>query len=357
MSCSNCNTSKKPNGCKNNGSCLTQRCNQKTTYDFLANINTKYNEKDPGVFEVSFKNGRKDFYKSKNLDFRIGEKVVVKTDTGFDIGMISLKGKLVSVQMKLYKKKNVDFHVLRKPSEKDIEFWMNFISKEDDILLQSRSIVRKLKLNMKISDVEFQADGKKVIFYYIADQRVDFRDLIKIFAKEFKSRIQMFQIGVRQESAKIGGIGDCGRELCCSTWIKDFRSVNINAARYQQLSLNPEKLSGQCGKLKCCLNYELDTYLLELKKFPDFKIKLKSNEGMWNFQKVDIFSGKMWYSFEESVSNLIELDQKKVHQIIKKNEKGRKVIMLNFISKKETKKNYHDFQDHDKIDRFDNIKI
>jgi len=357
MSCNSCKTSKHPTGCRNNGKCLTERCNQKTTYDFLANINPKHDKKVPLLIEVSFKNGRKDFYRSSKLDLRIGEKVVVRTDNGFDLGMISLKGELVSVQMKLYKKKTIDLEVLRKASEKDIQNWLKYIKQEDEILFKARNILRSLKLNMKISDVECQGDGKKITFYYIANKRIDFRELIKIFAKEFKSRIQMCQIGVRQESAKVGGIGDCGRELCCSTWLKDFRSVNISAARYQQLSLNPEKLSGQCGKLKCCLNYELDMYLLELKSFPDFKIKLQSQQGVWFFQKADIFSKKLMYSLEQNFNNTIELNVKKVTQIIEKNQQGKKVNMSRFLLKTRKQDNYSTVDDHDKIDRFDNIKI
>ncbi len=357
MSCNNCGTSKTPKGCRNNGNCLSKRCSQKTTYDFLANINPKYDKKEPMLIEVSFKNGRKDFFQSKNKDLRIGQKVVVKTDNGIDLGMISLKGELVSVQMKLYNKKNIGFDILRKATEDDIEKWLKYINQEDSILFKTRDIVKDLKLDMKISDVEYQADGKKITFYYLAEKRIDFRTLIKVLAKEFKSRIQMFQIGSRQESAKIGGIGACGRELCCSTWIKDFRVVSINTARYQQLSLNPEKLTGQCGKLKCCLNYELDTYLIELKKFPDFKIKLKSQEGVWFFQKADIFSRKLVYSLESNSNNLIELDLKKVHYIIAKNKANEKVNMFSFnMNKKDQEKHSPIDEFHDKIDRFDNIK-
>ena len=356
MSCSNCSTSAPPKGCRSHGRCLTNRCNQKTTYDLLANINTNYNKKAPILIEVSFKNGRKDFFQSKNIDLRIGQKVIVKTNNGIDLGMISLKGKLVSIQMKLYNKKNIDFDILRKATDQDIEKWLKYINLEDKILFKARDIVKKLKLNMKISDVECQADGKKITFYYLANQRIDFRTLIKFLAKEFKSRIQMFQIGARQESAKIGGIGDCGRELCCSTWLKDFRAVNITAARYQQLSLNPEKLTGQCGKLKCCLNYELDMYLTELKKLPDFKIKLKSQEGIWVFQKVDIFSRKLFYTLENNSNNLIELDVKKVHEIISKNKQNNIVNMSFLYMKKKTQQNNIQVEFHDKIDRFDNIK-
>jgi len=356
MSCNNCSAPALPKGCRNNGHCLTKRCNQKTTYDLLANINKEYDKEGPILIEVSFKNGRKDFFQSEKKDLRIGQKVVVKTDNGTDIGMISLKGKLVSVQMKLYNKKNIDFEILRKATDQDIEKWLKYIILEDKILFKARDIAKSLKLNMKISDVEYQADGRKITFYYTSNQRVDFRTLIKFLSKEFKSRIQMFQIGARQESAKIGGIGDCGRELCCSTWLKDFRAVNITAARYQKLSLNPEKLTGQCGKLKCCLNYELDMYLTELKKFPDFKIKLKSQEGIWVFQKVDIFSRRLFYSLDNDPNNVIELDEKKAHEIISKNKQNKKVKMPLLSMNKKNQKNNIQVDFYDKIDRFDNIK-
>ena len=353
MGCSSCNTSNLPNGCKSNGYCLTQRCNQKTTLDLLSNIN-KVNSTKNKLVEVSFKNGRKSFYKSNNLELKIGQKVVVETENGFDIGMLSLRGELVTIQMKLYKKKEASFKIIRVANQKDINTWQKFIKKEDEILLKSRSITKTLQLNMKISDIEFQADGQKINFYYLANTRVDFRELIKILAKEFKSRIQMVQIGTRQESAKIGGIGDCGRELCCSTWIKDFRAVNISAARYQQLSINPEKLTGKCGKLKCCLNYELDSYLQELKKFPDFKLKLFSEEGTWVFQKADIFSNKLYYYMEGNFNNQIELDLKIVNKIISSNKNGINISISSILN---AKKNQNQVEIHDKIDRFDNIHI
>lgn len=353
MGCSSCNTSNLPNGCKSNGYCLTQRCNQKTTLDLLSNIN-KVNSTKNKLVEVSFKNGRKSFYKSNNLELKIGQKVVVETENGFDIGMLSLRGELVTIQMKLYKKKEASFKIIRVANQKDINTWQKFIKKEDEILLKSRSITKTLQLNMKISDIEFQADGQKINFYYLANTRVDFRELIKILAKEFKSRIQMVQIGTRQESAKIGGIGDCGRELCCSTWIKDFRAVNITAARYQQLSINPEKLTGKCGKLKCCLNYELDSYLQELKKFPDFKLKLFSEEGTWVFQKADIFSNKLYYYMEGNFNNQIELDLKIVNKIISSNKNGINISISSILN---AKKNQNQVEIHDKIDRFDNIHI
>lgn len=353
MGCSSCNTSNLPNGCKSNGYCLTQRCNQKTTLDLLSNIN-KVNSTKNKLVEVSFKNGRKSFYKSNNLELKIGQKVVVEAENGFDIGMISLSGELVAIQMKLYKKKEASFKIIRVANQKDINSWLKFIKEENEILLKSRSITKTLQLNMKISDIEFQADGQKINFYYLANTRVDFRELIKILAKEFKSRIQMVQIGTRQESAKIGGIGDCGRELCCSTWIKDFRAVNISAARYQQLSINPDKLTGKCGKLKCCLNYELDSYLQELKKFPDFKLKLFSEEGTWVFQKADIFSNKLYYYMEGNFNNQIELDLKIVNKIISSNKNGINISISSILN---AKKNQNQVEIHDKIDRFDNIHI
>ena len=353
MGCSSCNSSNIPNGCKSNGYCLTQRCNQKTTLDLLSNINNSRSTKNKLV-EVSFKNGRKSFYKSNNLELKIGQKVVVEAENGFDIGMISLRGELVTIQMKLYKQKEASFKIIRVANQKDINTWLKFIKEEDEILLKSRFITKTLQLNMKISDIEFQADGQKINFYYLANTRVDFRELIKILAKEFKSRIQMVQIGARQESAKIGGIGDCGRELCCSTWIKDFRAVNISAARYQQLSINPEKLTGKCGKLKCCLNYELDSYLQELKKFPDFKLKLFSEEGTWVFQKADIFSNKLYYYMEGNSNNQIELDLKIVNKIISSNKNGKNISISSILK---AKKNQNQVEIHDKIDRFDNIHI
>ena len=353
MGCSSCNTSNLPNGCKSNGYCLTQRCNQKTTLDLLSNIN-KVNSTKNKLVEVSFKNGRKSFYKSNNLELKIGQKVVVEAENGFDIGMISLRGELVTIQMKLYKKKEASFKIIRVANQKDINTWLKFIKEEEEILLKSRSITKTLQLNMKISDIEFQADGQKINFYYLANTRVDFRELIKILAKEFKSRIQMVQIGTRQESAKIGGVGDCGRELCCSTWIKDFRAVSISAARYQQLSINPEKLTGKCGKLKCCLNYELDSYLQELKKFPDFKLKLFSEEGTWVFQKADIFSNKLYYYMEGNFNNQIELDLKIVNKIISSNKNGINISISSILN---AKKNQNQVEIHDKIDRFDNIHI
>ena len=306
---------------------------------------------------MSFKNGRKEYYKNSSLDLKMGDKVVIEEKKGFDVGVISLKGELVSVQRKLYRKEISELKILRKATQKDIEIWGKNINKENNTLLSARPIVKKLKLSMKISDVEYQADGKKITFYYIADQRVDFRELIQVLAKKFSSRIQMCQMGVRQESARIGGIGDCGRELCCSTWIKDFRSVNISAARYQQLSLNPEKLTGQCGKLKCCLNYELDMYLSELKKFPDLKSKLIFTEGAWQLQKIDIFSKKLWYSPEKDTNKVIEINLQKAHYIIKQNEKGKTVKLESLLLKKPEKTYYNKLLEEDNITRFDKINI
>lgn len=357
MSCRNCHNSKMPKGCKNNGLCLSGRCNQKTTFDFLANIDVPNNKQGHSFFELSFKNGRKEYYKNSSLDLKMGDKVVIEEKKGFDVGVISLKGELVSVQRKLYRKEISELKILRKATQKDIEIWGKNINKENNTLLSARPIVKKLKLSMKISDVEYQADGKKITFYYIADQRVDFRELIQVLAKKFSSRIQMCQMGVRQESARIGGIGDCGRELCCSTWIKDFRSVNISAARYQQLSLNPEKLTGQCGKLKCCLNYELDMYLSELKKFPDLKSKLIFTEGAWQLQKIDIFSKKLWYSPEKDTNKVIEINLQKAHYIIKQNEKGKTVKLESLLLKKPEKTYYNKLLEEDNITRFDKINI
>jgi cell fate regulator YaaT (PSP1 superfamily) len=238
---------------------------------------------------------------------------------------------LVRVQMKK-KKENPNPEVLpkiyRKASQKDIDIWQKVRDKEADVQKHSREIAIRLGLQMKISDVEFQGDASKVVFYYTAEERVDFRDLIKEFAKTFSTRIEMKQVGFRQEAARLGGIGSCGRELCCSTWLTDFRSVNTSAARYQQLSLNPQKLAGQCGKLKCCLNYELDTYLDALDGFPKSEVKLATEKGMAVCQKTDIFKGQLWYSYENNGMNWHQLSLEKVNEIIEINKKGEKVASL-----------------------------
>lgn len=331
MGCSTCtnNTNGSPAGCRSNGSCGNGGCNKLTVFNWLANMQMPNKAKQTTYVEVRFKNGRKNFYlNDTDLELYDGDVIAVQAESGHDVGVVCLSGELVKLQMQ---KKGV-FHqskellkVYRKANEKDIEDWQIGRAKEADVMLRSRAIAKELELKMKISDVEFQADLSKATFYYTADERVDFRALIRKLAEAFKVRVEMKQIGMRQEAGRIGGIGSCGRELCCSTWLTDFRSVSTSAARYQQLSLNPSKLAGQCGKLKCCLNYELDVYLDELKKFPDTKKKLKTKKGEAFFQKMDIFSNKLWYSYKENPSEFIELSLDRVTEVLEVNKKGQAV--------------------------------
>jgi cell fate regulator YaaT (PSP1 superfamily) len=274
MGCTSCSsgTDGQPKGCKNNGTCGSDGCNKLTVFDWLSNMSLPGDQKPFIGIEVRFKNGRKHFYKNtENLSLSIGDIVATEAMSGHDIGIVTLTGELVKVQMK--KKSQVvnveDLpKIYRKATQKDIDVWQTVRAKEAEIQKRSREIAIHLGLKMKISDIEYQGDGSKTTFYYTAEERVDFRQLIRDFASAFSTRVEMKQVGFRQEAARLGGIGSCGRELCCSTWLTDFRSVKTSAARYQQLSLNPQKLAGQCGRLKCCLNYELDTYLDALKDIP-----------------------------------------------------------------------------------------
>ena len=307
MGCSNCGTSKggKPSGCKSNGSCGTGSCNRLNVYDWLANL--PFNDPESGcrIIEVTFNQGsRKDYYRNATTQiFEKGDMVTVEGVSGFDVGEVSLTGEIVRLQLK---KRGIDERnpdtrkVLRRSTDKDLEILQLNKSRERDALIRSRAIARQLKLDMKMSEVEIQADGRKATFFYIADDRVDFRELIKIYAGEFRLKVEMRQIGARQEAAKVGGIGSCGRELCCATWLSDFKSVNTTAARYQNLSINQSKLSGQCGRLKCCLNYELDTYLDALQNFPDNAETLQVAKGTANLIKKDIFKNLMWYVLPDS---------------------------------------------------------
>jgi cell fate regulator YaaT (PSP1 superfamily) len=306
MGCSNCGTANgKPSGCKSNGGCSTGGCNRLNVYDWLSNLPFSDPESGCRVVEVSFNQGsRKDFYRNTTTYlFEKGETVTVEGVSGFDVGAISLTGEMVRLQMK---KKGAEEHnpdlkrILRRAGSKDIELMEQNKAREKEALVRSRAISRQLKLDMKMSEVEIQADGRKATFYYIADDRVDFRELIKIFASEFRLKVEMRQIGARQEAAKVGGIGSCGRELCCSTWLTDFKSVNTTAARYQNLSINQSKLSGQCGRLKCCLNYELDTYLDALQHFPENADTLQISKGTALLVKKDIFRNLMWYVLPDS---------------------------------------------------------
>ncbi|MGC4035336.1 MAG: regulatory iron-sulfur-containing complex subunit RicT [Chitinophagaceae bacterium] len=306
MSCTNCGTGgSKPNGCKSNGGCSTGGCNRMNTHDWLRNLPIADVETSCKVIEVSFNNGsRKDFFRNLTLhELEKGDLISVEGVSGFDVGEVSLTGEIVRLQMKKRnaREDNPEMKkVLRLATDRDIDICKQNKSREPEAVIRSRAIAKQLKLDMKISQVEMQADGRKATFFYIADGRVDFRELIKVYASEFKVKVEMRQIGARQESAKVGGIGSCGRELCCSTWLTDFKSVTTTAARYQNLSINQSKLSGQCGRLKCCLNYELDTYLDALQFFPENCDTIQVTKGNAILIKKDIFKNLMWYILPDS---------------------------------------------------------
>ena len=325
MSCTNCGTGT-PNGCKSNGGCSTGGCNRMNTYDWLRNLPIADMESSCKVIEISFSKGsRKDFFRNVTLQhFEKGDLVTVEGVSGFDVGEISLTGEIVRLQMKKrgVKEDNPDMKkIMRRAGDRDIDLMKQNKAREPEAVIRSRAIARQLKLDMKISQVEMQADGRKATFYYIADGRVDFRELIKIYASEFRLKVEMRQIGARQESAKVGGIGSCGRELCCATWLTDFKSVNTAAARYQNLSINQAKLSGQCGRLKCCLNYELDTYLDALQHFPENCDMIQVAKGNAMLIKKDIFKNLMWYTLPES-NKQYPLTIERVHKIKSLNVQG-----------------------------------
>lgn len=362
MACNSCSTGKdgQPRGCKNNGTCGTDSCNKLTVFDWLSNMSLPNGETPFNCIEVRFKNGRKHYYKNtENLSLSIGDVVATQAQSGHDVGMVTLAGELVRVQMKRKKvKENSDevLKIYRKASQKDINIWSTARDKEEGMKVKARQFAIDLKLQMKISDIEYQGDASKATFYYTADERVDFRELIKVFAREFRTRIEMKQIGLRQEAARLGGIGSCGRELCCSTWLTDFRSVSTSAARYQQLSLNPQKLAGQCGKLKCCLNYELDTYLDALKDFPKTDIKLQTEKGIAVCQKTDIFKGHMWYAYEGEWMNWYKLTTIQANEIIELNTRKKKVANLEEYAEELIENTKNDFENvvgQDSLTRFD----
>lgn len=364
MSCASCSTKDgQPKGCKNNGTCGTDSCNKLTVFDWLSNMSLPNGEKPFDWVEVRFKNGRKEYYKNlENLTLSIGDIVATQAASGHDIGMVTLTGELVRIQMK---RKNISekaddiLKIYRKASQRDIDVWSEARDKEEPMKVKARQFAIDLKLQMKISDIEFQGDASKATFYYTAEERVDFRELIKVFAREFRTRIEMKQVGFRQEAARLGGIGSCGRELCCSTWLTDFRSVSTSAARYQQLSLNPQKLAGQCGKLKCCLNYELDSYLDALKSFPKTDIKLRTEKGTAVCQKTDIFKGHMWYAYEGEWMNWHKITTAQANEIISLNKKNEKVISLEEYASdliEDTKTEFENVVGQDSLTRFDSPK-
>ncbi len=325
MGCGSCGTGK-PGGCKSNGGCSTGGCNRLNVHDWLNDLPIDDINSQCKVVEVSFNQGsRKDFFKNlSNQLFEKGDYVTVEGVNGFDLGEVSLTGELVRLQLKKrgIEETSVEIKKIQRPSnERDIEAYKISKSREADILAKSRAHARHLRLQMKLSEVEIQADGKKGTFFYTADDRIDFRELIRIFAGEFKVKVEMRQIGIRQEAAKVGGIGSCGRELCCSTWLHDFKSVNTTAARYQNLSINQTKLSGQCGRLKCCLNFELDTYLDALQAFPDYADNLQTAMGQAFLIKKDIFKNLMWYTLPNNTKHY-PLTIERVKEIKKLNQQG-----------------------------------
>ena len=365
MACTKCSTGAKdgtPKGCNNNGTCGTDSCNKLSVFDWLSNMTLPGGQEPFDAAEIRFKNGRKEFFRNtEKLTLAIGDIVATEASPGHDIGIVTLTGELVKIQMKK-KGENPDKElakIYRKASQRDIDIWTEARNKEESVRMRAREIAIHLKLEMKISDVEFQGDGSKATFYYTANDRVDFRQLIKEFAQEFKIRIEMKQVGFRQEAARLGGIGSCGRELCCSTWLTDFRSVNTSAARYQQLSLNPQKLAGQCGKLKCCLNYELDTYLDALKDFPDMDTKLYTEKGDAYCQKVDIFKEIMWFAYANAPAQWLVLPAEKVKEIVAINKKKEKVAALeDYVveSTHEVEKKFENVVGQDRLTRFDQPK-
>ncbi|HEY5369926.1 MAG TPA: regulatory iron-sulfur-containing complex subunit RicT [Hanamia sp.] len=334
MGCTSCGTGK-PTGCKSNGGCSTGGCNRLNVHDWLSNLPINDVESSCRVVEVSFNQGsRKDFYRNTTVNvLSKGDIVAVEGVNGFDVGTVNVTGEVVRLQLK---KKRLDENspeikrILRLASDNDITKWKESKAREQEVLTRSRAISRQLNLDLKMSEVEIQADSRKATFFYIADERVDFRELIRLYATEFKVKVEMKQIGARQEAGKVGGIGSCGRELCCSTWLTDFKSVNTNAARYQNLSINQTKLSGQCGRLKCCLNYELDTYLDALQYFPDDADVIEVAKGRAFLIKKDIFRNLMWYSMADS-SKHYPLSIETVKKIKAQNKEGIKPEALETV--------------------------
>lgn len=325
-----------------------------SVFDWLSNINSPA-QSNTDFVEVRFKNDRKFFYKNVNkLPLHIGSVVTVESSPGHDIGVVSLSGELVKIQMKKkYVSEENPLKIYRLANQKDIEVWQEVRQKEESVKIQARKIAYALNLDMKITDVEYQGDGGKVTIYYTADSRVDFRQLIKEYASLFRTKIDMKQIGFRQEAAKVGGIGSCGRELCCSTWLTDFRSVNTNAARYQQLSINPQKLAGQCGKLKCCLNYELDSYLDALSHFPPSSTTIDTVKGKAFCIKIDVFKKRMWFAYVDHSMSWYDLDVQEVKKLIATNKKGEKAPPLEELKINDIPVKSVDLIQENNMDRFE----
>ena len=371
MACGSCSTGQDnngiPAGCNSNGSCGTGGgCNKLNVFDWLGNMSLPEGQAPCDIVEIRFKNSRKEFYRNvNNLSLNVGDIVATESSPGHDIGVVSITGELVRLQLK---KKNINSRsedikkIYRKAKQQDIDKWREAQALEVETMFKARTLALRLGLQMKISDVEYQGDKSKAVFYYTADGRVDFRELIKVMADEFKVRIEMRQIGARQEAARLGAIGSCGRELCCSTWLNDFRTVSTSAARYQQLSLNPLKLAGQCGKLKCCLNYELDSYMDALKEFPEIdNRRLLTEKGAAFHQKTDIFKRIIWWSYTSEPDVFIPLSIARTKEIFKLNAENIKPADL--LEPKQIKDlevmkqpDYENVVGQDSLTRFDDRK-
>ncbi len=365
MACASCTSSDgSPRGCKNNGTCGTDSCNKLTVFDWLANMQLPSGQAPYDLVEVRFKNSRKEYFRNtEGLPLKIGDIVATEAKSGHDIGQVTLTGELVRFQLKKKKIKEDSetfSKIYRIANQNDIDKWQAARDREAEVQKRAREMAIFLRLEMKISDVEFQGDGSKATFYYTAESRVDFRQLIKDMAQAFSVRIEMRQIGLRQEASRLGGVGSCGRELCCSTWLTDFRSVSTAAARYQQLSLNPQKLAGQCGKLKCCLNFELDAYRKALKNFPRTETKLHTEKGIAVCQKVDIFKGHMWYAYKGEWMNWHLLSNEQANEIIRMNKANEPVASLeDFVLDlpvKNEEKVFENVVGQDSLNRFDRPK-
>ena len=377
MSCKSCSTEKDgaPAGCRSNGTCGTGGCNKLNVYNWLSDMVLPHGQKQFPIVEVRFKGSRKEFYFNKdNMELKVGDIVALEASPGHDVGVVAMVGELVRFQLR---KKGVSDNpeglktLYRKAKQSEIDKWNEVRDKETESLHRTRTIIQSLKLSMKLSDVEFQGDGKKATFFYTADDRVDFRELIKRLADEFRIRVEMRQIGMRQEAGRLGGIGVCGRELCCATWLTDFKTVSTSAARYQNLALNPAKLAGQCTKLKCCLNYELDSYMDALSDFPSTSVVLETEKGRAFHRKSDIFKRLVWYAFtiddrreQKELSeggdggNWVVLSVDRVKEIIQLNKNNQKPAELALPEDdiKEVEPDYTNVVGQDSIDRMDKLK-
>ncbi len=379
MACGSCSTGKdgQPGGCRNNGTCGTGGCNKLNVSNWLTDMVLPHGQAPYDIVEVRFKGSRKEFYRNKEVtDLKVGDVVALEASPGHDVGVVSMTGELVRFQLRkkgLTESSDTIKALYRRAKQSEVEKWLEVKDKEASMILRTRTVIQTLRLQMKLSDVEFQGDGKKATFYYTADERVDFRELIKRLADEFRIRIEMRQIGMRQEASRVGGLGVCGLELCCSTWLTDFKTVSTGAARYQNLALNPAKLAGQCGKLKCCLNYELDSYMDIMRDFPQTNVALETEKGRAVHQKTDIFKRLLWYSYINDRRGAAEgssgpdggawvaIPLDRVKEIIALNKSGQKAGDLlegEWLEVEEVEKepDYLNVVGQDRIDRMDKKK-